>query len=375
MNICYLDNAATTFPKPVAVRREMDRCIATYCGNPGRGSHRMALMSSEAIYEARSLACRLFGSEDTERAVLTMNATHALNIAIMGLLNEGDHVLISDLEHNSVLRPVVYLAKTRGVEFSIFQTKGDILDNVKRLIKKNTRAVICTHQSNITNIKLPVEELGKMLYRLGILFIVDASQSAGSCKIDMTASRISVLCTAGHKGLLGPQGTGLCIFSSEIMPFPLMHGGSGSDSRSPEMPEVLPDRFEAGTMNTPGAAGLSAGISYVLKTGEENIRKKESALIEKIRAHYMGNKRIKEYSEGEGAIWLFNIKGVSSQKTAEILDKHGVCVRPGLHCAPLAHMTLGTPKDGAVRVSTGPLTTEADVNRFIDALDRVLAKV
>jgi len=375
VNICYLDNAATTFPKPVAVRREMDRCMATYCGNPGRGSHRMALFASEAVYEARRKAVELFCAEDEEHVVLTMNATHALNLAIRGLIKKGDHVLISDLEHNSTLRPVMYLCAKGDVEYSIFKTQGDICENVKALIRKNTRAVICTHVSNITNICLPIEELGRMLYSMGILFIVDASQSAGNHKIDMRASRISALCTAGHKGLLGPQGTGLCMLSGEVKPEPLIYGGSGSDSRSPLMPESLPDRLEGGTLFTPGAAGLSQGIDYVLRVGEENIRKNESALIEKIRAHYENDVRIREYSEGKGAIWLFNIKGVSSQKTAQMLDSYGVCVRPGLHCAPLAHMTLGTPADGAVRVSAGPLSAESDADRFIFALDRVMTKV
>ncbi len=374
MKLCYLDNGATTFPKPPAVWQETARCISEYCGNAGRGSHILADMAAEKIYEARCLARDLFSAPDEERVVLTCNATHALNAAIRGLVPRGSHVIISDLEHNSVLRCVAMLAREEGVEYSIFRTEGDVLSNIRSLIRKNTSAVICIHSSNVTNVTLPIERIGKMLYSEGILFIVDAAQSAGSRRIDVSSSKISALCAAGHKGLLGPQGTGLCIFSPEVSPKPLMYGGSGSESRLVSMPSPLPDRLEAGTLSAPLAAGLCEGIKYVMAEGEENICKRERAVVERIRRHYKGSRRIREYSRGEGSLWLFNVKGKSAQEIGRALSERGVCTRAGLHCAPLAHMTLGTPEDGAVRVSAGPFNTLRDADHFIASLDDILEK-
>jgi len=368
----YLDNAATTFPKPFAVRREMDRCMASYCGNPGRGSHKMALAAAEKLYSARSLAAELFGAPSPDRVAFTLNATYALNLSILGLVPPQSHVLISDLEHNSVLRPVEYLKRHRGVSYSVFSTEGDVEENVRSQIKKDTRALICTHASNVTNKILPLEAIGKVLSDRGILFIVDASQSAGSHRIEMTDWGIDVLCIPGHKGLLAPQGIGLAIFSERVTPRPFITGGSGVFSREVTMPEDLPDRLEAGTMPTPAAAGLFEGLKYVMKRGEGDIHEWESKLVKRIRDAFCDDPRIYTYSGGEGPIWLFNIKGVPSQKTSALLDKQGICTRPGLHCSPLAHKTLKTPEDGAVRVSAGPLTEPWQAEHFIRSLSLIL---
>ncbi len=370
--INYLDNAATTFPKPLSVIKETERCIAQYCGNPGRGSHRMALWAAEKLFLARSLAAELFGAESPDRVVFSMNATYCLNLAILGIVPEGSHVLISDLEHNSVLRPVEYLKRNKGVTYDVFSTDGDIISNIESLIKKETRVLICTHASNITNRVLPICEIGRLLFEKGIYFIVDASQSAGSHPIDMDKCRIDALCMPSHKGLLGPQGAGLAIFSERVYPRVVISGGSGVFSRELTMPEDLPDRLEAGTMPTPAIAGLCEGLSYVMKRGERDIFEKESKIISKIRNAFSDDGRICTYSTGEGAIWLFNIKDVPSQTVAKILDDRGICVRPGLHCAPLAHKTLKCPEDGAVRVSAGPLTEWWQADRFIRSLRSVL---
>ena len=331
----------------------------------------MALKASEKLYEARELCARLFFCPDPEGVTFTLNATYALNMAVFGLVGEGDHVLISDLEHNSTLRCVEHLKRTKNVAFSVFSTEGNVQESIEAGLRNNTKALICTHASNITNRVLPLEKIGKLLKKRGVLFIVDASQSAGSHKIDMEQMEIDALCLPGHKGLLGPQGIGIAVFSPSVKPQPLVHGGSGSHSRLPSMPDHLPDRMEAGTLPTPAAAGLCEGIRYVLEQGEEGILRRETELMRRMSGEFENDRRIFTYSSGDGPIWLFNIKGVPSQKTARMLDSLGVCVRPGLHCAPLAHRTLTTPEDGAVRVSTGPLTCRWQAEHFCKALKRV----
>lgn len=374
-NICYFDNAATTFPKPLAVVSEIERCMRCYSGNPGRGSHRMALWASEKLYETRELAADLFNISKPERVVFTMNTTQALNIAIRGLIKEKSHVLLSDLEHNSTLRVVEYLKRTKGVEYSIFSTDGDVIKSMEMLMRKNTSAVICTHGSNITNVILPLERIGAFARKKGLIFIVDAAQTAGTHTIDMEKSHISALCVPGHKGLLGPQGVGMAIFSPDVYPIPLIYGGSGSLSESPYMPDILPDRLEAGTMPTPCIAGLCEGMKYILKTGVDRIFEREALIMESITKRFERDGRIVTYSRNRGPIWLFNVRGVSSQETARLLDEYGVCVRPGLHCAPLAHKKLGTPKDGAVRVSAGPFNSCSDADMFCASLERVIREL
>ncbi len=371
-DICYFDNAATTFRKPPEVAEEMRRCILEYCGNPGRGSHTLALKASEKLYEARERAARLFGCPWSDGVVFTLNATYALNMAINGMIEDGSHVLISDLEHNSVLRPIEYLRSIGKITYSIFETDGNVLDNIKSMLKRETKVIVCTHASNITNRVLPIERIGRFAKSRGIKLIVDGSQSAGAHRIDMERSGISALCMAGHKGLLGPQGVGIAMFSSDEVPRPFVHGGSGSLSREAHMPGILPDRLEGGTMPTPAVAGLCEGLKYIEKRGTFDIFQREAFLMERIRAHFMKSDKILTYSKGKGNIWLFCVRGESSQKTSQKLSEMGVCTRPGLHCAPLAHKTLNTPEDGAVRVSAGPLTSEREAEIFVSALEKHL---
>ncbi len=372
--LCYLDNAATTFPKPQSVVLESMRCMRDYCGNPGRGSHMLARAAADKLYEARELAATLFGLSDPQGVVLTMNATHALNLAILGCVPKGSHVLLCDLAHNSTLRPVEYLKRAKGVEYTVFSHDGNLMENIENAVRDDTAALICTHASNISNSLLPLEKIGRYLSKRGICFIVDASQSAGAHKIDMEKAEISALCMPGHKGLCGPQGTGLALFSPHSLPAPLLYGGSGSDSLLTGMPEALPERLEAGTMATPSVAGLVEGMKYVMKRGTENIFEKEAEIIEKIKAAFDKDSRIETYSRGRGSIWLFNIKGKSPQSVSQSLDKMGICTRAGLHCAPLAHKTLKTPAGGAVRVSAGPMNTLKDSEKFIKALKKLLGE-
>ncbi|MBQ2729669.1 MAG: aminotransferase class V-fold PLP-dependent enzyme [Clostridia bacterium] len=371
-DIAYFDNAATTFPKPPEVVGEVVRCMEEYCGNPGRGSHRMALKAAEKIYETRLLAAEMFSCPMPDGVVFTQNATYALNMAIMGLVKRESHVLISDLEHNSVVRPLEHLRKNEGVTFSVFSTSGNVTENIRRKLRGNTTAIICTHRSNITNRSLPLERIGRLAGQRGILFIVDGSQSAGTQRIDMDRCKISALCVPGHKGLLAPQGVGMAVFSPDVLPSPFVFGGSGSLSREFDMPGVLPDRLEGGTLPTPAVAGLCEGMKYVLKRGMYDIYQRECEIMKKVKQYFAAKPEIVSYSEGEGAVWLFNVRGMSSQQLSRRLDEFGVCTRPGLHCAPLAHKTLGTPEDGAVRASAGPLTTEKDADILICALEKVL---
>ena len=369
---CYFDNAATTFPKPPAVWREMESCIKSYCGNPGRGSHILALRAAEKLYETREALAALFGCEGAERVIFTLNTTYALNLAMLGLIEEGDHILISDLEHNSVLRPAEKLKREKGVSYSVFQTSGNVMENIRCKIQKNTKALICTHASNITNTVLPLERIGRMLKGRGIYFIVDAAQSAGAHRINMESACISALCVPGHKGLLGPQGIGALLLSPDTSPKPLIWGGTGTLSKEAQMPSLLPEGLEGGTLPTPAAAGLLEGIRYVRQRGLYDIYSEEARVIDRIKAQLERDQRIITYSKGKGAIWLFNIKGLSSQKTAHLLAKKGICVRSGLHCAPLAHGTLNTPEDGAVRASAGPFNTLADADRLAKAVKDIL---
>lgn len=370
--ITYLDNAATSYPKPRCVIGEMVRCMGESGGNPGRGSHTMALKASDELYRCREVACRFFSAESTENAVFTLNATHALNCAVFGLIPRGSHVLISDMEHNSVLRPVEYLRRNFGVSYGIFKTEGDIEENIRKLITPKTVAVICNHSSNIINRTLPQKAIGEVCKKHGLLFILDASQSAGSHRISMSEDNISALCFPAHKGLMGPPGCGMVIFAKELLPTPLLYGGSGVNSAESTMPDFLPDRLEAGTLSAPCAAGLRAGIEFVEAMGTENILKKEKALTDILFQRYEKEKKVRIYGKSGGGLFLFTVDGQTAQKTGELLNRQGICVRTGLHCAPLAHKTVGTPKGGAVRLSVGPMSRTDNIYHFISALDKII---
>ena len=372
----YLDNAATTYPKPESVVQAMTTCMREYCGNPGRGSHSMAVRASEKLYECRQEAMELFGASSPENVVFTLNTTYALNMAIKGLVPAGAHVILSDMEHNSVLRPVEELRRSRGVRYDIFRTGGsdfETLERIRKLIHRDTVAVICTGCSNIINRTLPIREIGRLCENHGLYFILDGAQGAGIYDINVRRDKITALCVPGHKSLMGPQGTGLLILQEDVQISTLVEGGSGIHSADPGMPDFLPDRLEAGTMATPGIAGLCEGIRYVRSRGLEDIRTHEASLYRAMMNTLRGDSRLVIYSSRiPGAIVLFNIKGVSAQKTGYELDRRGICVRSGLHCAPLAHETIGTPDGGAVRVSFGPFSTMEDVTGFCNALHDVI---
>lgn len=378
----YFDNAATSFPKPEAVIKAVETAMRT-CGNPGRGSHRLAMRGSEILYECRREAADHFGAESAEKVVFTWNATSALNPAIKGLARPGDHILISDLEHNAVLRPVQKLADEGKITYDIFpsfatdpgRTAEKICRAVEEKITPRTRLLICTHASNICSAVMPIKELGALCKKHRIKLIVDGSQSAGHLPISMRDMKIDALCLPGHKGLLGPQGSGLLIWGKDIFADTLLEGGSGTRSLEPFMPTESPERYEAGTIATPAVAGLLAGIREVRRRGTSAIAREENRLSQLLQNALTEMPEVKlEVPHLRGPILLLNAKGIPSDVLAGKLDAQGVCTRAGYHCAGLAHKTLGTPDGGAVRVSFGADNTEEEVAAFVRTLSEILRK-
>lgn len=376
----YLDNAATTFPKPPAVRREVDRCMRDYCGNPGRSAHALSLAAAEAVYDCRVAAAELFGVPSPDRVVFTYNTTYALNMAIKGLLHRGDHVLISDMEHNAVYRPVWALANFGEITFDIFSTNcvnpdrtdADVLAAIEAALKPNTRMVIVSHASNLCSACMPIGKIGHFCRERGILFVVDAAQSAGIEDIDCEAMCIDALCAPGHKGLYGPQGTGLLVLREGLTLATMMEGGNGINSLEPEMPDFSPERYEAGTLATPALAGLREGIRFVRTRGLDSIRASEQALCLRLRESLGNMEGVTLYAPWYvGSTLLFNLDGISSSRAAALLDQAGLCLRPGFHCSPLGHHTLGTGEDGALRVGFSVFNQARDVDVLVHTLRQI----
>ncbi len=371
----YLDNAATSFPKPGEVTREVYRCMSEYCGNPGRGSHRMALAASNALYSARTGLCELFGASEPERCVFTLNTTYALNIALKSVVTRGCHILISDLEHNSVYRQVVKLRDDGISSFDMLGTFGGdaglIISDIQKKIRNSTTVLICQISSNICGVSMPVKTIGELCRKNGITFIADAAQSAGVYDIDVESMHIDALCLPSHKGLYGPQGAGVILFSERMSEksVAMLEGGSGSNSLSERMPDELPDRFEAGTMPTPAIAGLAKGVAFIKSIGFGAVREHEKELSNLLVSGLRNDDRFTVYdSSHTGGIVLFNVKGRSPVEVSSLLDSYGICVRSGFHCAPLAHRTLGTGDSGAVRVSFGVFNKRSDVEKLLNIL-------
>ncbi len=377
----YLDNAATSFPKPRRVWEEQERCMRTYCGNPGRGSHRLAMRSAEKIYECRELLARMMGNSHPENVVFTMNTTAAINTAVKGLLRRGDHVLISDLEHNAVWRPVCKLAREGKITYGIFpsyalsrdRSAEKICKGIEEMIRPNTRMLICTHASNVCSVTMPLSEIGALCRRHGILFVVDAAQSAGHLPISMEEMKVDALCLPGHKGLFGVQGSGALLLGENIYAEPLMEGGSGLNSLDEAMPDEAPERYEAGTLPTPAIVGLCEGIRFIDEIGLESISEHENTLCELIEERLRSLKRITPLApQAAGGILLFYVNGIPADVVGSELDKRGICVRSGFHCAALAHRTLETPAEGAVRVSLGYFNRRSDADALWRAMREIL---
>ena len=373
----YFDNAATSFPKPRRVAEEQLRCMQIYGGNPGRGSHALALAAAEKIYECRELLASLFGCPNPENVIFTMNATMALNTAIKGLVRRGDHVLISDMEHNAVFRPIYKLAREGVITYDVFdtfptvptRTAEMICASVLEKLRPNTRMLICAHASNICSATLPLREIGTLCRKKGILFLVDAAQSAGHLPIDMQEMQIDALCLPGHKGLWGPQGCGALLLGEGIVADTLLEGGSGYNSLEGNMPEDAPERYEAGTLPTPAIAGLSEGVKEIKRLGIANIHSHISALTARLAERLDDLPRVTLYTpHHKGGVLLFSLQDLSADRVGAFLNERGFCVRTGFHCAALAHATLATPPSGAVRVSPSLFNTLVQIDALADTL-------
>lgn len=352
-----------------------------YCGNPGRGSHALALAAAEKIYECRAEIADFFGGAGEEQVVFTMNATMALNMAIKGLLHRGDHVLISDMEHNAVFRPIYKLAREGTISYDLFPTltldpersPTAICNGIEERIRPNTRMLICAHASNVCSAVLPLEEIGRLCRRHGIFFVVDAAQSAGHLPIDVEAMGISALCAPGHKGLLGPQGSGFLLWGKEIAADTLLEGGSGFHSLEGAMPNEAPERFEAGTLPTPAIAGLCEGIRAVRRIGMEQMERHAREINRHIAELFAQMPQITVYAPmHQGTILLFNANGIPADRMGEELNQRGFCVRSGYHCSALGHATLHTPAGGAVRVSPGPFNLHEQADALAQAVYAIL---
>jgi cysteine desulfurase/selenocysteine lyase len=382
----YLDNAATTFPKPESVFRGMDAFIRSSAANPGRSGHRRAVEAESMINETRLLIARLFGFLRPERVAFTMNATDALNMAIKGVLRSGDHVITSVLEHNSVSRPLNQLERDRVITLTRLPANTDHIidpDDVARAFKASTRLVALTHVSNVTGTIQPVKTIGAVVRSRDALFLVDASQSAGVVPITFEEDCIDLLAFTGHKALLGPTGTGGLVVGERVEVSPWREGGTGGDSSSPVQPSELPHRLEGGTPNVFGIAGLREGVRLLLDRGVPTVLSHERMLMREfyqalkapdLLSWYGADRAIAE-RKGEGRVGLvgINTAGLSPAELATILDERfDIAVRAGLHCAPYAHKHLGTFPQGIVRFSVGILTTVDDVQQAAAALDDIV---
>ncbi len=376
MIMIYLDYAATSGKKPDEVYTASDHALREVSGNPGRSGHKVSLAAGGIVSEARLLTSRLFHAESMETIAFGVNTSEALNLGIYGIVRPGDHVITSSLEHNSVARPLEHL-KDDGVEVTKIKadlTKGVDPEEVEAAIKDNTRLVVMTHVSNVTGTINDIAAIGDVCRRHGVTFLVDAAQSAGVRTIDVQAMKIDMLAFPGHKCLYGPQGTGGLYISPQVDLKPLIVGGTGTQSELLHQPTSRPERYESGTLNTPGLAGLAKGVDFILKTGIDAIAQKEHELMSRLMEGVKEYDNIKiwgpQTADNRGAVLSITIDDTEPQDVSIFLDQiFDIAVRSGLHCAPYAHETLGTlDKGGTVRISPGYFTTMEEIEAWIEAL-------
>jgi len=374
----YLNNAATSWPKPEAVYQAVDRFNRHIGSNPGRGSR--TLEAGGVLLDTREALARLFNFTDLSRLAFTKNVTESINIALKGYLNPGDHLITSSMEHNAMARPIHTLEK-QGVEVSVLSCAPDGSlepDQVAAAWRPNTRMVAMLHASNLTGTILPAGEIGRLVRERGGVFLLDAAQTAGVLPIDVHAMAIDILAFTGHKGLLGPQGTGGLYVRPGVELRPLIEGGTGSRSDQVEQPDFMPDKLESGTPNTPGIAGLGAGVEFILQTGVAEIRRHEQRLTDLLIEGLRRIKGITIYGPGDSQLQTgvvsVNLAGVESGELSYYLDQHyGIVTRSGLHCAPWAHRTIGTLASGTCRFSPGYFNTAAEIERTVAAVAEIAA--
>ena len=367
----YLDNAATTFPKPNTVVLETLECIKSYCANPGRSSHSLSIRTAEKIFDTREKIAEFLGVLDkSDRVSFTLNASYALNLAIKSTLKKGEHVLISDIEHNSVVRPVYSLYKAGIIEYGVFDSDAPE-KSIKENLRQNTSCIISTLSSNVTGKKIDLGALSRIAKESGVRLIVDASQLIGHEKIDLSKTPCDVLCAPGHKALFGIQGAGFIVFNDNVLRDTVIEGGSGNNSLSLEMPIALPERFEAGTLPSPAIISILRGIEFIENVGLTNIGAHIKRLTDAMYERLKTLPSLKIYGCGNGVL-SFNLGKVPSEELALLLNNDGICTRAGLHCAPSVHKKLGTLETGAVRASVSYFNTMDEVDSLYKSLKAIL---
>jgi len=379
----YLDNSATSYPKPEAVYTAVNNTLRNVGANPGRGGYKLSLEASRIVFSCREALSNLFNIKNCDRLAFTSNATEALNIGIKGLLNAGDEVITTPIEHNSVLRPLHSLEKSLPIKVNFINCKEDgsfFPEDVKKLITKKTKLIVITHASNVIGTITPVEETFAICKEFGIVTMLDVAQTAGILPIDVEKMNIDIMAGSGHKSLFGPQGTGFIYVNDAITLKTLKEGGTGTHSSELTQPEEMPEKLECGTLNTPGIAGLLAGVNFITETGIENIREHEIKLGKKLVEGLLKNDKVVLYGcqapEKRASALSFNIKRLDCSEVGFILDEiYDIYVRVGLHCAPLAHKLIGTFPSGTVRVSPGYFNTDDDIEAFIYAVNEISKKV
>lgn len=373
----YLDNAATTLIKPSAVARSMASAVKTLA-SPGRGGHEASMLAAQKAYDCREASAALFNVSTPENVIFTMNATHALNIAIHSLAKKGSRTVVSGYEHNSVMRPLYSIGADIRIARSMLFDRSDTVESFQRELHRGADLVVCTHISNVFGFILPVREIAALCADYCVPLIIDASQSAGVEEISIKELGANYIAMPGHKGLYGPQGTGLLLVGENVNSNPFICGGSGSNSELMDMPDFYPDRLEAGTHNMPGIAGLLEGIRFVEKNGTLNIKQHERKLTDLAYKLLREIKGLTPYytedPELQGGVLSFSTDAMSSEDCAEKLSDLGIAVRAGLHCAPTAHISAGTNKKGSVRISMSAFNTDDDIYALSDALKIIMSK-
>ncbi len=373
----YFDNAATTFPKPTAVYRGCEEAMYKFGANPGRSGHSFSMETAKLVFDAREAVADFFNASDVENVVFTLNCTMSINLVLKGLLKKGDHVVISNLEHNAVARPIHKLKTDGIIDYTIAKVEEGnnekTLANFKGALRKNTRLVVCTHASNVFGIKLPIRDIGTMCRNRGVLFMVDAAQTAGVVPIDVKSYKIDFLCIAAHKGLYAPMGTGILVAERAEVLKTVIEGGTGSASLELMQPEVMPDKMESGTVNVVGIAGVLYGLDTIKKVGLKTISAHEFKIVQNVYRRLNKMRGIKLYTDFPNErhhvpVLSFNISAIDSGIAVEELSKKGFALRGGLHCAPLAHMSKGTETSGTVRLCPSMFTSIKDSNALCEAI-------
>lgn len=376
----YLDNAATTFPKPRAVCSSMNLAMRKYIANPGRSGHKLSIDAAIEMYNCRKSIADLFNAGGPENVIFTLNCTLASNMVLKGLLKSGDHVVVSNLEHNAVVRPLKDLEQ-KGINVVVAnvhpENDEETLNSFRKALTEKTKLIVCMHASNVFGVKMPISRIAAMGHQYGIPIMVDAAQSAGLVKINVSEDKIDYLCLAGHKGLYGPMGTGVLVTSKGEDLQTIIQGGTGINSISYTQPELPPEKFESGTPNMIGIAGLHAGVNFVKQVGEETISSHEFKLIQWLYDELKAIEKVVLYTNKPNKEYFvpllsFNVKNKNSEFIASMLNKNGIYVRAGLHCAPFAHKAFGTIEQGTVRICPSAFTKTEEIKKLLFTIKKII---